>query len=998
MDPYTNLYDELFAFANKENRALHKRILAKNEELAKVSSECTDLQDRLNVLNEHLQSVQTEVKSTQELLTAKEAQATEEQHLQQLSEREYGKIVSEVGKLEEETTKVQAKNSEVQSKIFKSQQRIEAFKEEYAANEEQLQQWIQAARDKEEDYLVLQRYQKEDEGKIRSMLLEIEKSQGIVEQKRAELEAEVTQTRALQIELDMTAEQFRKLHDERNQLLSQWENTLQQLQSLNVAIEKTTEAYDSRKGETDRISNNVREEKKNLEKAEQDNKALDRRLTIGDHQVTQKHKQYEIENANLLEFSETVETQRHSLDKAESNERAIREEIEEFKRKTGLEVQKKEAYLQRLKLTKDALYTQKDSTEELQQQTNVMNEFLKKENDVLKDLNKKIEDEKQQIYKLSQAVYEERKREKNLLAEMQGSQSRAKNLQLKIQEFDRETQKQEELKYNSNFQIQQMERKISRIEGDTTEEEKVELQAKIEQLEETLSQKMSVEKMLGQQLHRLDLDLRQTSRRKESAEKQKQDLETKLTELKLDQDSLDKSTLKARSQKETVLVQINMLRLQVEKLSEQVAAKSDELISLENRRQQLQLSMQERVLEIDAHLSALRTELKTEEEARHLAITELSERKKRSETLQAKFKVMMGKYQKEGEEEPSQAANIIKFAKEREEVSRRGDELEAEVTKAVKELRALEKAMNKINGQNTKFREGFKAIDQNDADMERKKTLEEQKKLAQQRLNARRADVRRCREQHEALDQAYQQQQDKITSLQNEIQKMKPFVDKTTNENTELKEKLKRANVALTKARETHRKAENIPADANYPATLLEMDIELKLARTTIDGVVSELTTLAENNREMEPKLRLALSQAGITMRQIQQPTSSKANITMPYVGSRPASSASSIRSGASSQNSARSGTSQNSARSGTSQNSGRSATSMASHRSNASSKSNLSVHSNNSQLSVGSVRSNASNASDLSVHSSSSSRRATTAAGPRIAKPVTPRRNVSKK
>ena len=130
MDPNVNLYDELYSFANKENRALHKKILEKNAELAKVNGEVTELQERLNVLQEHLKSVSNEVTSTQNLLTAKEAQAEEERHLQQLSEREYGKIVSELSRLEEETTKVQGKYSEVQAKTFKSQQRIEQFKEE----------------------------------------------------------------------------------------------------------------------------------------------------------------------------------------------------------------------------------------------------------------------------------------------------------------------------------------------------------------------------------------------------------------------------------------------------------------------------------------------------------------------------------------------------------------------------------------------------------------------------------------------------------------------------------------------------------------------------------------------------------------------------------------------------------------------------------------------------------------------------------------------------
>jgi hypothetical protein len=41
---------------------------------------------------------------------------------------------------------------------------------------------------------------------------------------------------------------------------------------------------------------------------------------------------------------------------------------------------------------------------------------------------------------------------------------------------DRETQKQMDLLYNTHFQIQQINRKIARIEGKRTEEEKLELQ------------------------------------------------------------------------------------------------------------------------------------------------------------------------------------------------------------------------------------------------------------------------------------------------------------------------------------------------------------------------------------------------------------------------------------------------------------------------------------------------------------------------------------------
>jgi chromosome segregation ATPase len=199
----------------------------------------------------------------------------------------------------------------------------------------------------------------------------------------------------------------------------------------------------------------------------------------------------------------------------------------------------------------------------------------------------------------------------------------------------------------------------------------------------------------------------------------------KLNELGLDQDSFDKSTIRARSMKEQVLVQLNVLRLQVEKLSEQVATKSDELISLENRRQQLHLLMEERALEIDAHLAALRTQLKTEEEGRHLAAVEVQERKRRAETLQSKYEVTVGKYKVDGQE-VSQTYHVMKFAQEREEISQKSDELEQQVKQAIRELRAVEREMQKLNGQNADFRASFSSVNDSDTDMERKRVLEEE--------------------------------------------------------------------------------------------------------------------------------------------------------------------------------------------------------------------------------------------------------------------------------
>lgn len=867
-----NLYDELPEWSNAENREKHAEILKMHSDLQNVTDECKELQERVQVLSEHLKNVHSEVNTTQQLLTAKNAQVEQEKHLQQLISRERGKLQSEMRRIEEKTTDVQAKWSEVQAKTFKSQQRIEAFKEEAKMNQQQLEQWILIARQKEEDYLVIQRYQREDEGKIKSMLLEIEKSAGVVEAKRAELQQEITSTRALQIELDMTAAQFRKMHEERTQLLQQWENTMKQMQQLNSQIEKSTSYFDSRKLEVDKLHSHVQEEKKNLDAAETENKSIERQLTISDHKVSQLHRQLEDDTHNLAEFNETIETQRHNLEKLEGDQRHHNEEIQRFRDMIAQEVQKKENFAKRLQDTEMALLAQKDLTLDINEQTNIMNNFLKTEEKKLKSLEQEIDVGKQSIFKLSQEVQSVKKKEADLRAEIQGSKARAKNLQMKIQAFDKETQKQMELLYNSDFQIQQMERKISRISGGGTDDEKTEFQAQIDQLNSVLENKLEVEKLLGAQLRRLDLDLRSATRKKEALGKNRIDLEEKLNEVKLDQDSLDKSMIKARTDKESVLVQLNMLRLQVEKLTEQVNMKAGELISLENRRQQLQLSMAERVLEIDTHIAALRTQLKTEEEARHLATIELSERAKRASTLESKYEIMMSRYQSDGNE-ISQSERVIKLAEEKEEVTRRGDELEEQVKTAIQELKALEKAMGKMDNQNAQFRSAYGAVSENDNEMERRKVLEEQVKVAQQRLNARKAEANSNAQERASKEATYSAHEKDIEQIQHEINKLRPSLDKMSADNNDLKEKINRASKILSKAKEKHRSENSISSESKYPSTLLEMDVELRILKSAVENASQELARIAEANSETKPKISLAFTQMGIPLKSSNTPS-----------------------------------------------------------------------------------------------------------------------------
>merc|ERR1719314_64286 len=96
---------------------------------------------------------------------------------------------------------------------------------------------------------------------------------------------------------------------------------------------------------------------------------------------------------------------------------------------------------------------------------------------------------KDELFKQSQELYKLRQEEATTLGEISGAQSAIKNLQHQIQRLDIERQRQQELLYAVDFQSQSMQRKVARVSGERTLEEKEELIKKTEQCETELEEK-----------------------------------------------------------------------------------------------------------------------------------------------------------------------------------------------------------------------------------------------------------------------------------------------------------------------------------------------------------------------------------------------------------------------------------------------------------------------------------------------------------------------------
>merc|ERR1712190_516849 len=155
----------------------------------------------------------------QQLVDSKKNEADTEEHLGQLTNRQLGRLKAEMVRLQKLMDDTQDQVNAFSNELMRGNEKLDQFKLEMNWNQEELEQWAIAARQKEEDELTLEKYKRADDSKVRELTLAVEKLTVENSQKRKELADQVTETQARQIEMDKTAELFKQLHNDRKRLI-----------------------------------------------------------------------------------------------------------------------------------------------------------------------------------------------------------------------------------------------------------------------------------------------------------------------------------------------------------------------------------------------------------------------------------------------------------------------------------------------------------------------------------------------------------------------------------------------------------------------------------------------------------------------------------------------------------------------------------------------------------------------------------------------------------
>ncbi|KNE64716.1 hypothetical protein AMAG_10067 [Allomyces macrogynus ATCC 38327] len=818
-------YGALPPFANESNKKLNQQVREKEARLAAVTSELDDHNARADALLVHMKNLKNQLSQVQHLAEARNREIETEEHLKAVADREVGRLTSDMMRMEKEGTAVAEQSTSAQNAIYRVSEQVAKIKAQLKSEEKELDDWLKVQQEKDEDNLILLKYAKEDDQRVKDLALHLEKLMNEVNKKRATLSQAVTESSVAQLEMERMADEFRQLHAERQDLLRQWEAAIGNVRKRDQQIGATQERYQQLKLDVQGKQQVINEKQEFLNKQIAIKDDTERSIQSMDRLVA-KLKGDQVEASQLLiAFQDELEAHRTHLSRTSNDVTAKRAEVKGLQNERQRKNDQVAAEHQRIQNLQAKLKHVQHMTGTKAERAAELQEYLRQDEQHGKELDKKIKMLKEQGFRYNQELFRLRQDEKTLTAEISGAQVAVRNLTSKITKLDQESIEQRTLIYNQEYTLQQLQRKVKRAQGDRTDEEKEVLTKKMAELTASLEQVTANQQLLSTQLKRSQDDLRHAKRRLEVLTKEKAAVSEQIDDLNLYSTSAAHQLAAKVREKEEIMVEESILRLEVKKLRGFLHARADEVLTLESRRVQLHLALEERTREIELHKSMLKAQLRAAEDERYSACAELRDKTAQVDRLRTRYEVLMAQIAgPEEEEERSQAYYIIRAAQEREALQRQGDALDTKIQKAEREIKAMENTLRLLNHRNDNFKTHLNQAGVSPQDLEHRAHLQAQLdaavtkyKFRQQTLAALQQELMQTEQVLTSLHaQDVQQQQQLVHQLEAQVSVLNKQLD-------EQQVKKKRAEQVVLKFAKELRRARGVSI-----SQLVDEEVDMK--------------------------------------------------------------------------------------------------------------------------------------------------------------------------
>ncbi|NXH23829.1 CCD39 protein, partial [Myiagra hebetior] len=741
--------------ANAENKALEDELQKMLKEKENLQNELTNFEERIEAMTSHLKNVRQEITFSQSLYKAKENEIETEHHFKALAEREYGRLKNDIKRLKDEIASLREKKNIQENSINKTTKKLENLKQQMNCDEELLESWIKELNRTDNDAIAIQKYAQQDEGKLGALTLQIEKLTMQANQKRRALDNELTETMTAQMELERAAEDFRRVHQERQEVIRQWENAIQQMQKRDQEIDHCALLIAEIKQEIRNKELLLKEKTSFLVNETVNNMEYEKKISSAEREANNLRKEYQAQDTRRTQLQDELQALKSIVNRTASDLESLRTQVTDLKK----EIQGKKA---RLRLLNEKNASLSDKLKLVIEESLSSEEKALRFEEILKEEEKSVEEKENEmsrlkdlLFKKTQELKGQRDKEKIVLAEIDGGQKSLKNLKSRLRKLDSDLLKQQGLIYDQDFYIQQIQRRLSRLEGELNSDERQVLEGKVAERKKTLEEKKKAYDVLQSLCRKLQNDVQITKRAIDKAREAASGLIEKIEGLTLFNERSLQELKKAKHIKQEMMVEDNLLKLELKRLRNTLCNKAEKVLTLEKQQLELKKAIAERTEEIRIHKAMLDSQIRLLDQERHRMSAEFQDRLWKIDRLKCRYEMFTLSMSPEGEEMKSQAYYVIKAAQEKEALQQEGDDLDAKIRKAEKEIIAAENSLCVLKNWNRNYRNSVSGTALNSEELEEKLKLEKDKRDAEEKYRYKQRKIKELQENVQSMQQHF---------------------------------------------------------------------------------------------------------------------------------------------------------------------------------------------------------------------------------------------------
>lgn len=217
----------------------------------------------------------------------------------------------------------------------------------------------------------------------------------------------------------------------------------------------------------------------------------------------------------------------------------------------------------------------------------------------------------------------------------------------------------------------------------------------------------------------------------------------------------------------------------------------------------------------------------------------------------------------EGGEQKSQAYYMIQAAQKREELQRKGDEMDQDIRKNEKEIRALSHTLKHLANHNTDFRSAHQRVDMSGEEAEKLKLLEEQAKVAQDALFKRKKELQRLQTDFEEDSRRLEQVMQQAARLEERNQHLDNARQQMESELEVQRDNVEKVTRRVLRMSSVHREKQG--ADITEE-TLQEKQFRAEATLDTVQNALFTLGQLAKEYPEIRDVLSVSLQEINMTI------------------------------------------------------------------------------------------------------------------------------------